>query len=101
MAMSFLAVAGVTKSWKESKGQNDNRHLKTRDIIKYINEHYEENISPGSYDDIRRKHMKPLIMADLILNSAQKPNAATNDPTRGYTIAADFTELIVFYNTKQ
>ncbi len=37
MAMSFLAVAGVTKSWKEAKGQNDNRHLKTREIIKFIN----------------------------------------------------------------
>lgn len=29
MAMCFLAVAGVTKSWKEAKGQNENRHLKT------------------------------------------------------------------------
>jgi BsuBI/PstI restriction endonuclease domain/BsuBI/PstI restriction endonuclease HTH domain len=101
MAMAFLAVAGVTKSWKEAKGQNDNRHLKTRDIIKYINENYEENISPGSYDDMRRKHLKLLVNADLILNSAQKPNAATNDPTRGYTVASEFKELITFYNSKQ
>lgn len=101
MAMAFLAVAGVTKSWKEIQGQNDNRHLKTRDIIKYINEHYDENISPGSYDDIRRKHLKPLVDAELVLNSAKKPNAATNDPTRGYTIAANFAELLSFYNTSQ
>ncbi|MBS1503237.1 MAG: restriction endonuclease, partial [Bacteroidetes bacterium] len=58
MALSFLAVAGVKKIWKEAQGQNEHRHIKTRDIIKFINEHFEENISPGSYDDIRRKHLK-------------------------------------------
>ena len=100
MAMAFLAVAGVTKSWKEAKGQKDNRHLKTREIIKYINEHYEESISPGSYDDMRRKHLKLLVLADLILNSADNPNAATNDPTRGYTLSNDFKSLIIFFNTK-
>ncbi len=101
MAMSFLAVAGVTKSWKEAKGQNENRHLKTRDIIKFINEHYEENISSGSYDDIRRKHLKYLVLADLIINSAKNPNAATNDPTRGYTLHSDFKTLVTFYGTNQ
>jgi hypothetical protein len=100
MAMAFLAVAGITKSWKEVKGQKENRHLKTRDIIKFINAHYEENISPGSYDDIRRKHLKLLVLADLILNSADNPNAATNDPTRGYTLNNDFKSLITFYKTK-
>jgi len=100
MAMVFLAVAGVTKSWKEAKGQKDGRHLKTREIIKYINEHFEEKISPGSYDDIRRKHLKLLVLSDLILNSADNPNAATNDPTRGYTISNDFKFLVNFYGTK-
>lgn len=101
MAMAFLAVAGVTKSWKEAKGQNEHRHLKTREIIKFINEHFEENISPGSYDDMRRKHLKHMVLADLILNSADNPNAATNDPTRGYTLSGEFKSLITFYNTKE
>lgn len=101
MAMCFLAVAEVTKSWKEAKGQKENRHIKTRDIIEYINKHYEENISPGSYDDIRRKHLKLLVVADLILNSANNPSAATNDPTRGYTLRSDFKDLIKSFNTKQ
>lgn len=99
MAMAFLAVAGVTNSWKEAKGQDDNRHLKTRDIIEFINQNYEENISPGSYDDVRRKHLKLLLLADLVLNSADKPNASPNDPTRGYALAADFKSLISYYNT--
>jgi len=101
MAMAFLAVAGVTKTWKEAKGQNEHRHLKTREIIKFINENYEEQISPGSYDDVRRKHLKLLVLADLVLNSANNPSAAQNDPTRGYTISSEFKSLIVYYGTDE
>jgi hypothetical protein len=101
MAMSFLAVAGVIKNWKQAKGQNENRHLTTRQIINFINEHYQENISLGSYDDIRRKHLKLLVLAELILNSARNPTASANDPTRGYTLQSDFKSLINFYNTNQ
>ena len=99
MAMAFLAVAGVKAFWREAKGQDDNRHLKTREIIEYINGNYEENISSGSYDDMRRKHLKQLVLADLVLNSADNPNASPNDPTRGYALASDFKNLITYYNT--
>lgn len=99
MAMAFLAVAGVTKSWREAQGQNEHRHLKTRDIIKFVNEHYEEAISPGSYDDVRRKHLKLLVLADLVLNSADNPSASPNDPTRGYTLFSEFKTLVTFYGT--
>lgn len=101
MAMSFLAVAGITKSWKQAKGQNENRHFTTRQLISFINEHYEETISMGSYDDIRRKHLKLLVLAELILNSAKNPTASANDPTRGYTLHSDFKNLIIYYNTNQ
>lgn len=101
MAMSFLAVAGVTNSWKEAKGQGEHRHLGTREIIKFINENYEENISPGSYDDIRRKHLRLPVLADLILNSADNPSANQNDPTRGNAISSDFKSLITYYNTPE
>lgn len=99
MAMSFLAVAGVTKSWKDAKGQGDNRHLKSRDIIAFINENYQESISASSYDDIRRKYLKLLVLADLILNSADNPSASQNDPTRGYTLENEFKELVRTYGT--
>ncbi len=101
MAMCFLAVAGVTKYWKQARGQNENRHLTTREIIKFVNEHYEEKISSGSYDDVRRKHLKLLTLSDLVLNSARNPNASTNDPTRGYTLNSDFKNLITNYNTSE
>src|ERR1700722_12124623 len=55
MAMAFLAVANVNTGnpWSAAKGIEDNFRLGSRDIINYINEHFEENISSGSYDDIR------------------------------------------------
>lgn len=96
MAVCFLAVAGVTSDWKKA---NDSKHLKTRDIIRIVNQSFEETISPGSYDDIRRKDLKLLVLADLVINSGDNPSAATNDPTRGYAINSDFKKLITTYNT--
>lgn len=97
MAVCFLAVAGVTKDWSKAK---DNTNLKSRDIINFVNEHFEEKISSGSYDDIRRKDLKLLVLADIIVNSGVNKGSATNDPTRGYALHFDFKKLIVTYNTK-
>lgn len=96
MAVCFLAVAGVTKDWSKAKG---NTNLKSRDIISIVNKNFEENISSGSYDDIRRKDLKLLVLADIIVNSGVNKGSATNDPTRGYALHPDFKELIVTYKT--
>ncbi len=101
MALCFLAVAGITRSWLEAKGLDDERHLKSRDIIEFINQHFGENISKGSYDDIRRKDLKLLVLADLIINSGQNPKAATNDPTRGYSLEPEFKRLVKIFNTEE
>jgi BsuBI/PstI restriction endonuclease domain/BsuBI/PstI restriction endonuclease HTH domain len=100
MAVCFLAVAGVTKDWKKTKSSEDNIHLKTRDIINIINKNFEETISSGSYDDIRRKDLKLLVLADIVLNSGVNKGSATNDPTRGYSLHPDFKKLIVDYKTE-
>ena len=97
MAEAFLAVANVTQDWEVA---SDDTHLQTRQIISFINKHFEENISSGSYDDIRRKDLKLLVVADLIVNSVDKLSAATNDPTRGYALHPDFKNLVVHYKTE-
>jgi type II restriction enzyme len=97
MAMAFLAVANVTDNWGKSPNKTA---LKTRDIITFNNTYFEENISSGSYDDIRRKDLKVLVLANLIINSADNLNAATNDPTRGYSLDTDFANLIKHYGTQ-
>ena len=96
MAVCFLAVAGVIKDWSQAK---ENANLKSRDIINFVNKNFEENISSGSYDDIRRKDLKLLVLADIIINSGVNKGAATNDPTRGYALHPDFKKLIVTYKT--
>jgi hypothetical protein len=100
IAMAFLAVSGVTGYWKTAEGASKSRRLKTREIIGFINENFEENISSGSYDDIRRKDLKLPVVALLIINSGDK-GRATNDPTRGYALDAGFEKLIVSYKTEQ
>ncbi len=97
MAMCFLSVANISANWQQAK---ENVNLKSRDIIKFINENFEENISPGSYDDIRRKDLKLLVLANLVTNSSENKGSATNDPTRGYALQKDFRNLVLTYKTK-
>lgn len=99
MALAFLAVGGVTKDWAKVKSVKDKYFLKTRDIINYINKNFEENISSGSYDDIRRKDLRLLVAADLVINSGENTGAATNNPTRGYALLTEFAEALKDYGT--
>lgn len=98
MAMAFLAVANVKQKWIQAE---DKRNLKTRDIINFNNTHFGEKISSGSYDDIRRKDLKLLVLAGVIVNSADNANAATNDPTRGYSLEASFMKLVKTHGTQK
>ena len=94
-AMCFLAVAGITHSadW-QSAGTHPGSPLGTRQIIDFINKHFEEGISRGSYDDIRRKHLRGAVLAGIVIQSASKPDAAANDPTRGYGISPDHAPIV-------
>ena len=96
MVMVFLAVADVKKSgnWKSARLRKGKDTLKSRQIIAYLNENFGEKISMGSYDDIRRKDLKLSVVAGIIIASANNPEAATNDPTRGYSIAPEYIEII-------
>ncbi len=98
MAMAFLAVAGVTQHWTQA---TDKRLLKSRNIIDFNNQYFEENISSGSYDDVRRKDLEDMVIDGIILNQAHTLNAATNDPTRGYSLAPDVSRLIQQYGTEK
>lgn len=100
MACACLAVAGVKTSLKEARSMMNGVFLRTRDVIAFENEHYGENIAMGSYDDIRRKDLKPLTDLGYVVNSADFDMAATNNPTRGYALSAPFCKLVQSYGTK-
>lgn len=100
MACATLAVAGIKKSLKEAKSMMNGTYLRTRDVIAFENENYGENIAAGSYDDIRRKDLKPLTDFGYVVNSADFDMSATNNPTRGYALSAPFCKLVQAYGTK-
>jgi len=94
IAIAFLACGDikVIEDLKIAKDWNSGYSLKTRDIINFVNEHFNEKISSGSYDDIRRKDLKLLTLSEVVLRSS--PNSATNDSTRGYSLNPTYAELI-------
>lgn len=101
MAMSFLAVANMkpAQSWSEVAQPKDKHVLRTREIIAFINDNYEEQISPGSYDDIRRKDLLRPVGMGLVIKSANNEKADTNDGTRGYAISEAFSHLASTFGT--
>jgi len=99
MGMVFLAVVDVKRSrnWPDAKQSGDGWAPQTRQIIEYINTNFEEDVSSGSYDDIRRKDLKLATVAGIIERSANDPKAATNNPTRGYALNPEFSYIIRSY----
>lgn len=100
MAEACLAIGQIKKSLKEAQSVKDGKFLRTRDIIKYENDFFHENISPGSYDDIRRKDLKPLVLANIAVNSSDIQAKATNDSSRAYCLSDAFAELLRSYGSK-
>ena len=99
MAMACMAVGGMTESFSQVKSSDDGRFLTTREIIAYEDAHYGENISSGSYDDIRRQDLLLLVQAGIVLNSSSFDRQATNNPTRGYALNPLFANLLKQYGT--
>ena len=101
MAGVFIAVAQINKErgWSHAKDRNDGISLKSRDIIDYMNDNLEEKISSGSYDDIRRKDLKLLVLDGLV--SRTQPDAARNSPTRGYCLSPEHCKVIKSYGTEE
>lgn len=103
VCMVLLAVADLAPAtpWKSAKYHGDKSlHApRTRDIIPFLNQHYGTKISSGSYDDIRRKNLDYLVEAGLVVRSARRVGASTNDGTRGYAISKGAAKLFRTYGT--
>ncbi|MBP7962156.1 MAG: hypothetical protein KBG20_16250 [Caldilineaceae bacterium] len=97
MALAFLALCDVKTSadWPNAKSLDNGHALKTRDIIKYINTHFGENVSRGSYDDIRRKDLLHPMLAGIVVSA--NPQSARNNPSRAWAINPVYIEMIRAY----
>lgn len=96
VGLCILALAGIikNKNWS-SINEKKLAELKSRDIITFVNKHLEENISPGSYDDIRRKDLKLLVLGEVVLNS--NPQYSPNDSRRAYVLSPEHAKAIKHY----
>lgn len=101
MAEACLAIGGIKESFSEVRSVKDGIFLKTREIITFENENFGEDISYGSYDDIRRKDLILLVQGYIAVNSSSMDSQATNDPQRGYTLSDPFAELLIAYGTER
>lgn len=99
MALACMAVGQIKTSLSEAQSANGGVFYKSRDIINFENENYSENISSGSYDDIRRKDLNLLVEAFLVVRSSSVAEQATNNPTRGYALSDDFSKLLHSHGT--
>lgn len=96
-AMALCAVGDVKKpnGWKKIKDDNSDYFLTTREIIEFYNAYFEENLSSGSYDDIRRKDLDRMLIAEIVVKS--KPKSNISNPTRGYKINSIYSNIIRNY----
>lgn len=97
MSKACLSVGDIRHSLSEAKSANDDFFLGTREIIDYENKNYGENISSGSYDDIRRQDLAIPVELGLVINSSSLEKQATNNPNRGYALSPLFASLIRQY----
>jgi len=104
LALALLAAANIkpNTAWTDASIYKDpgSHALLTREMIVFWNEYYGERVSSGSYDDVRRKDLIWLVEAGVVLRSANKPNASTNDPTRRYAVTPGASDVVRLYGTK-
>jgi hypothetical protein len=99
IALAFLAVADVKrpKDWSAAKSFSDGWALTTRQIIEYWNKNFGENVSSGSYDDIRRKDLLLAVHAGIVV--PDQPDTARNNPRRAYVLADEYAAAVRAYGT--
>ena len=93
-AMAFLAVLDLSASgrWMAAKDLKTPRKLLTREIIRYWREHFGEDVSDGSYDDIRRKDLLHLYLSGIV--ATDDPTKDQNDGTRRYGLNPEFSRIV-------
>lgn len=96
-AMALLAVGDVKKSseWKNIKDSRKQYAPTTREIIVFHNTNLGENISSGSYDNIRRQDLAQMLVCEIVRLSS--PESNTSDPTRGYQVNPEYARIIRNY----
>lgn len=102
-ALSLLAISNLkpASKWTDASywSGEGSWSLHSRGVIKFWNDHYGQNISMGSYDDVRRKSLVFLVQASVAIKAAGKPDAVQNDPTRRFALSEAAYKVVTRYGT--
>jgi len=100
LALVLLALGDVRSDtlWTELKSRDEDICTTTRGIITFINAHYSEQISAGSYDDFKRKEIDRLFIDSIVVSGSVK-RSSTNDSRSGYAICPTHAEAIRKFGT--
>lgn len=105
IALALLSIANIQPEtpWNEAAIFEDasSWKLTSRQIIDFQNQYWKQNISRGSYDDIRRADLEPLLLAGIAIASAGNPTANQNNPTRSYALHPQAGKVVRAYGSPQ
>lgn len=101
MAKAVLSLCAMKSDsfWTDAKCIDDGHALLSREVLRYMNAHLDEEISDGSYDDIRRKDLILPVESGIVLKSAHKQDASTNDGTRRYAMSSHAVKAFRSFGT--
>jgi hypothetical protein len=100
LALVLLSLGDVRPNtpWLSVKSRDDGISVTTRNIINFVNEHYSESISKGSYDDFKRKEIDMLLPDSMVIPGFIE-RSAVNDSRSGYAICPTHVEAIRKFGT--
>ncbi|MEM8642157.1 MAG: hypothetical protein AAGG51_25595 [Cyanobacteria bacterium P01_G01_bin.54] len=102
LALVLLTLGDIRPNtpWSKTKSRDNGVSITTRGIIDFINEHYSESISRGSYDDFKRKELD-VLLPDSIIVPGFIERSAVNDSRSGYAICPNHAEAIRKFGTPE
>lgn len=100
LALVLLSLGDLRSDtpWLSIKSRDDGVSMTTRNIIDFVNHHYSESISRGSYDDFKRKEID-LLLPDSIVIPGFVERSAVNDSRSGYAICPTHAKVIRKFGT--
>ena len=100
LALVLLSLGDVRPdtSWSSVKSREDCVSITTRSIIDFINKHYSEKMSSGSYDDFKRDEIDFLLLDSIVIPGFVE-RSAVNDSRSGYAICPTHVEAIRKFDT--
>ena len=104
LALCLLSIAKLrpgdawSEAWCWMEDPSSGRPMRTRDILRWQNEHWGENRSSGSYDLPRRDEIQPALVPSGLV-APGSATADTNDGQRGYTLTMEGAQLLRSFGT--